>query len=416
VIRRVFPEAARAALRSLALATRAAPLVSPAGPRAIRAFALAACAALILAPAAWAAEPSPVPPAARDGHPWRVAYAQGGYYENYSRVLHAFVEALGRMGWVSLPEGYSSMRFADTRALWEWLGMNASGPYLEFVQDAFWDSGWDGSRRNALKAEAIARLRGKKDIDAVIAMGTWAGQDLANTRHHVPVLVFQSSSPVQAGIVKGAERSGIQNVFALCDPDRYKRQVRLFHGLTGFKRLGIVYENTPSGRIYAAVDDVYQAGSQLGAEVVECHAMTNIPDQAKAVGSYQECHERLAGQVDAMYLTHSKAVTPETLPGLLAPFQRAGIPTFAQMGSEAVRAGALMSMAQTDFGALGQFYARTLGKVLRGAKPGSLSQIFEDPPVIAVNLETAKIINYNPPNELLAAAELVYTTALPARP
>jgi len=38
----------------------------------------------------------------------------------------------------------------------------------------------------------IDRFNTKKDIDSVIAMGTCAGQDLANNRHNVPPVYFSA--------------------------------------------------------------------------------------------------------------------------------------------------------------------------------------------------------------------------------
>ena len=39
----------------------------------------------------------------------------------------------------------------------------------------------------------------------MIAMGTWAGQDLANGEHSVPTVVASCSDPIGSGIVKSAE-------------------------------------------------------------------------------------------------------------------------------------------------------------------------------------------------------------------
>jgi ABC-type uncharacterized transport system substrate-binding protein len=340
---------------------------------------------------------------------WRLAYVEGGPLGNYQWQLKALVLGFGRLGWAKVPAEFASMRFADEKAQWEWIGLNVESPWLEFVRDAFWSFGWDSARREAGREEAIARLAGGKDIDAVIAMGTWAGQDLANDSHQTPVFVFQASDPVSAGIVKGVAFSGRPHVFAHCDPTRYKRQVRLFHDVVKFGKLGIAYEDTPNGRLYAAVDDAREVCKALGVTLVECHALTHTPDLDQAVKSYQACHERLAGEVDAMYVTNSAAVTPKTLPGLLKPFLDAKAPTFAQMGMPAVRRGALLGMSLGDHSVMGVFAARTISQVFHGAKPGELPQVFEDQPGFALNLDTAKAIGFEPPPAFLAAAVTVRT-------
>lgn len=384
-----------------------------ASPAAVLASAALLAAALLVwpnvAPAASAAETGPI---LKNGGKWRLGYMEGGTYGNYQPALKALVGGLERLGWVQAGDAFRTTLFPDEKSMWDWLARNARSDYVEFVPDAFWTANWDARQRSRNKDEAIARLSGSRDIDAMIAMGTWAGQDLATELHSTPVIVCQTSDAVRAGIVKSARYSGRPHVFALCDPTRYRRQVSLFHDVVGFRKLGVAFEDSPSGRVYAAIDDVADVCRERGVELVACHAVTNTPDPAQAVASYRACYERLAREADAVLITHSMAVTPRTMPELFKPLLDAKIPTFAQMGSEAVRRGALMSISQTDFTALGLFYAKTLAQVLRGASPGSLPQVFEDPPVLALNLETAKRIGFNPPSDILAESREVFTSIL----
>lgn len=363
--------------------------------------------ALALPGGAWTAKTDLTVPVANAGARWRIGYMEGGTYGNYQWHLKALVLGLRQLRWVEVPDGFARMQFVDEKSMWEWLGRNATGKYLEFVQDAFWSGKWDASMRVANKEEAITRLSGRTGVDIVIAMGTWAGQDLANDSHFTPVMVLQSADPVRAGIVQSVAHSGLGHVFAHCDPARYKRQIRLFHEVVGFKKLGIAFEDTPTGRVYASIDDVLEVCGQFGVEVVQCHTVTHTPDQSRALESYRNCHERLALEVDAMYISNSAVVKPQTLPELLVPFMAARIPTFAQMGAEAVRHGVLLSSTQGDFKAIGMFYARTLSQILHGVKPGSLPQEYADVSHIAINLDTAKAIGFTPSNALLNAASTV---------
>ena len=80
-----------------------------------------------------------------------------------------------------------------------------------------------------MNEEIIDRLNRKKDIDLIIAAGTWAGQDLANDRHKTPTIVISTSNPLSSGIIKSLEDSGYDHVHARMNPYRYERQVRIFH-------------------------------------------------------------------------------------------------------------------------------------------------------------------------------------------
>jgi ABC-type uncharacterized transport system substrate-binding protein len=84
------------------------------------------------------------------------------------------------------------------------------------------------------------------------------------------------------------------------------------------------------------------------------------------------------------------------------------IPTFAQSGSHEVKYGFLMSISKANLQPLGRFHAETIAKVLNGAKPRELPQLFEGPVAIAINLKTAQIIGFDPPVDVLAVADEIY--------
>ena len=98
-----------------------------------------------------------------------------------------------------------------------------------------------------MQQTVLDRLREQQDIDLMIAAGTWAGQDLANNRHNTSTLIISASNPISAGIVKSVDDSGFDHVHARVDPDRYLRQLRVFHDLVGFRRLGIALEDSDAG-------------------------------------------------------------------------------------------------------------------------------------------------------------------------
>ena len=343
-----------------------------------------------------------------DGSRWRLGYLEGGPYFEYQLTLRAMVLSMAKLGWMvekSLP---LSDNKEDTRELWEWLAQNAESRYIEFVGDAYWSANWDEPLRTSTQERVLRRLNEKKDIDLMIAMGTWAGLDLANDRHSVSTLVMASTDPIRAGIIKSARDSGYQHLHARVDPTRYERQVRIFHDLIGFKRLGIAYEDTVAGRSYSAVKDVEKVAAERGFKIIRCHSIAHVSDTQIAYDSLVECHKKLAPGIAAMYLTIQRGLDLRNLHRLMAPLNKYGIPTFSQFGSEEVKHGVLMSIAQAGFKYVGEFYAQTIAKVLNGAKPRDLSQVFEDPPKIALNLEEARIIQWDPPMDVLSAADEIY--------
>ena len=364
------------------------------------------CAALL-----WhepAAADIPTTPRTNNGEKWRIAYYQGGNYQNYPVVLKSVTESLVALGWIDKFNWPQSLDMNDPQQMWDWLAANVNSPYIEFLKQGFFTCDWDKEKRQSVKEKAIAMIGAGKTVDLVFAMGTWAGQDLATGAQPVPTIVMSTSNPVESKIIKSSTDSGHDNVFTNVDPTRYQRQVQIFYDILRFKKLGIVYEDTVAGRSYAALDDVNKVVSQNGFEVVTCNAPFSGVSEQQAESAVLACHQKLAQQVDAFYLTVHRGVTSENLKTLLQPFYQNNIPMFSQLGGNQVRNGALMSISRAGFKYLGQFYARGIAHIFNGATPRKLSMLFEEPPRIALNLEVAKMIGFDPPLDVLAAADEIY--------
>jgi len=356
--------------------------------------------------AEWDAFPNT--PTLNHGKKWRVGYLEGGPFRNYPLVLKSTLAGLVSLGWIEPLEYPEETDPEDTTQLWQWLSKNAKSKYIDFAADGYWSCDWDPTQYKDKGENCIKRLATGKDIDLMIAMGTKAGQMLANNDHHVPTIVLSSTDPLSAGIVKSVEDSGFDHIHARLDPERHKRQIRLFHDMFGFKTLGISYENTVEGRSYAAVEDVEAVAAERGFEVVPCYSPNDVQDNSIAYKGLARCMETLAPIVDAVYLTIHTGMDITNLPNVMGPLNKYKVPTFSQGSSEEVENGVLLSISQAGFKHVGRFHAMTMAKIFNGAKPRQLDQVFEDPMRIAINLAEAQAIGYDPPIDILTAADAIY--------
>ncbi len=346
-------------------------------------------------------------PTTNGGKPWRIGYLEGGEYIYYQKIFTATVKGLMQRGWIEavpLPEQTGE----QTAALWHWLSNEASGRYIEFVADAHYSAGWEDARRKTVQQTLLTRLREQQDIDLMIAAGTWAGQDLANNRHSTSTVIISASNPLSAGIVKSADDSGFEHVHARVDPDRYTRQLRVFHDLVGFKRLGIALEDSDAGRSYAGWNEAEVLAQARGFTLVPCYTLSDISDTHKAEASVIDCFNELVNKADAIYVTTQGGITDSSLPVLISVVNRYKIPTFSQNGGREVRQGILMSISQAGHRAVGSFHAMTIGKIFNGARPNQLPQLFVEPVRMAVNLKSAELVGYQPPLLLLGASDEIY--------
>ncbi|MEJ2154603.1 MAG: ABC transporter substrate binding protein [Desulfobacteraceae bacterium] len=349
-------------------------------------------------------------PVLNKGRKWRIGYYEGGPYINYPANLKTIVAGLADLGWMA-PLSIPAMDDAsDSKAVWDVLVRNTKSKYIEFAADGYWSAHWVTETRTALKDQIIKRLNQDDSIDFMIAMGTWAGQDLANYRHTTPTMAVSVSDPVRSGMSATAEDSGIDHFHARCDPTRYIRQLRLFHRLVKFKKLGAVYENTLAGKTYAAYDDIQKVAKERGFEVVLCESPFSDVETTISTDKTIECHRQLAQKVDAVFVTVHRGIDPNRMEELLAPLIAHKIPTWSQRGPIEVKKGVLFSISRGGFKAVGRYHAEVMARIFHGEKPRRIGQIFEDPKLIAVNTETAKRIGFKIPKSILRIADEVYDT------
>ncbi|MCZ8392506.1 ABC transporter substrate-binding protein [Achromobacter xylosoxidans] len=382
-------------------------LLAPAASLAQAAAAVPTASPATAAPPAATPQVFPTKPVTRpDGRKWRVGYFESGDYSEYPRTLRVTVDGLQKLGWITVPAIPDGL---NGRQMWEYLADNVRSDTLEFVRDAWWQPGnFDAAQRPAVRESIKQRLEGRKDIDLIIAMGTWAGQDMAGLGAPVPTIVASTSDAVGARITRSPQDSGLDNLHARVQPERYQRQVRLFHEIVPFKRLGLVYEDSPEGRTYSAVEAVEQVAREQGFKVLTCNAPSNGIAPEVATRNALECYARLAPQIDAAYVTVHRGVTPTSIDTVAEILRQARVPSFSMLGSEEVKHGLLLSLAQADYSYVGLFYAETMARIFNGAKARELSQVWIDPAKIALNLQTARVIGFDPPVDILLAADEVY--------
>ena len=375
---------------------------------AVLAAVLVVAAAVPVSALAGAGDQFSTAPVLNQGKKWRCAYYEGGSYPDYQVIFLATVAGLIKRGWVEPMEFPEYTK--DHGEFWRTFSANVKSDYLDFVNDAFYSSDFKDEIRPKTRAEFHRRLQEKKDIDFIFAMGTWAGQDLAAKEVQVPTIVASTSNPIAAKIIASAEDSGWDHIHATVDPDRYERQVRLFHGMVNFKKLGVVYENSPEGRTFSAIDEVEKVAQERNFKVVACEAQFSNISKKAAEKKVVECYTQIAPQVDAVYITVHRGVTLRNLDDIMKPLNEKRLPTFSMKGSDEVQHGVLMSISQANFKYVGEFHAEVMGKIFNGAKPREIGQIWKAPPKIALNLKTAQLIGFDPPVDIIMASDEIYET------
>lgn len=341
-----------------------------------------------------------------DGTKWRIGYCESEDFITYTQTLVGIVRGLEEIGWITDLQGFDSVAASnDGGAIWNWLAEKEVSPYIEFVDDAFYNLRQPGLDREGI----ITRLQEKDDLDLMLVMGTEAGVFLSNDQHNTNIFVFAASNALRSGIIASVEDSGRDHVWAHMDQYRFARQINAFYDIVKFKKLGMVYEDSDNARIYSAVNEVEALAAEKGFEIVRYYVdePKNKEEYPEYYNKVQAAYIKLAGQVDAVYVTIA-SLESERLPKLFSPFYDNKIPIFSQLGNIEVKHGALMTVSVMDEVNLGRFGADTIGKCLKGAKPRELGQSYQVAPKIILNAEVAKVIDFMVPFELVIVIDEVF--------
>lgn len=345
-------------------------------------------------------------PITKHGAKWSIAYYETGQFTDYDKVFYAIVRHLIKINWIEkhppLPARTTS------KELWQWLSTEAKSNYLQFHPDNFYSSDWDDKIKPKFIDSLTKKLQVRGTIDFLWAAGTQSGRDFVNNKHSVPVFVFTASDPITAGLIKDENDHTISHAHVTTDPLRYKRQIYMFYMMTKFTKLGIIYEDIPNGRSYSGIKFVEEESKEAGFKVVKCHTIDETTsDQSERDASILACLNELTGKVDALYVTQQSGMNEKTVPAVIEWAKKNKILTFSQSGVDEVKQGILMSVDPMDMRLIGEFEAENMARVLNGVPVNEITQLLIDPPFAAVNMKTAKAINYSVPFYLMGIVEEV---------
>jgi len=353
-----------------------------------------------------------IAPSLNHGKKWRIAYIESGPYANYSGHLFYILKGLESRGWV---KGADKVPFAwgqlDTKSMWKYISSQKDfSDYMEFIPDGYYSLQLMAGH----ESDVLKRFTESKDADLLIVMGTTAGKLMASDSNLSTCMIFSTSNALRSGLIKTQEFSGRPRIWAHMDPYRYKQQLQVFSDIFHFKKLGVVYEDSPNGKIFAAIEDIEAVAKEKRFEIVRklVPGAKNLEDRDRFFRDLLQAHQELATKIDALYYTISpgSGLKPEHLYSALRPLYDKNIPVMSLLGDEEVRRGALLSIARANFLGMGQFGAQQMAKLLNGTSADSLPQIYSDTPTIALNIQVAKQIHYKPPFEILLVTDKVFQT------
>ena len=196
-------------------------------------------------------------------------------------------------------------------------------------------------------------------------------------------------------------------MLALVQPNKYRLEMELFHDLFDFQTVGIPFEDSETGRTMFAFNDVEAAVKARKIKLIPCNDKLISKDLDDVTKRLKKCSKKFVKErVQAVYLG-TCALSPKQKYQALEPLIAADIPVFTQCGAGDVRAGALISF-NNQSAEEGVVVANIFSKIARGFPMNKLSQRFDAPVKLVINLRTAASIGWNPSVETLLLVDEFY--------
>ncbi len=347
-------------------------------------------------------------PITNNGKKWEIAYYQGGEYSNYKAYTKQVVKELAELGWIKQFVYPKWDKDVTMETIWNWLSENIKSDYIDFKKDAFYSSNWDRELRKKNRKDIIKRLNTKKDIDLVFALGSWAGQDLANDEHHTPVIIMSVTNPVESNIIPSTEDSGRDHITTGIEPDRFLNQIRLFHDIVQFKHLGVVMEDSTNGRTFVNYNDLKTVSLEREFNIVEAYAPEEKLCADDCAEKYYQALKSIVDKVDAVWIGPHEGSQPKYIVEIADLLIKKKIPSWSQMDNGQVEKGILFSISPDDFETVALFEAKKIARILRGEKPRDLPLRFSSRMGLSLNMDTATKIGFIIPKGVISVADKIY--------
>ena len=323
------------------------------------------------------------PPAHPPARPKVAAYFEAGPYWEFSLLQKEITKALQQRG---------------------------VGQYIVFPNEFHISPGWNAPD-SVYRAEA-RKLMDNPAIDVIISMGTEATKALLlENNGKTPIMSVDVADPAGAGIVDPVTGKGAANLTIRYTKNKWFKVFALFHEALPFRRLGIMYHDSPEGLSYSNVREAREVARERGFNLVEYPFL----DKAESLESCTKGVSRLMQQgVDAFYISALNCFdwTQANPQQIFDVLNAAKIKTFARDGSVHVSKGALMGLSTLDYVPLGKFYADHMAAKLGLLPPNTQLEEAAYTPKIALNLVTAQKMGMDLPLVLLISADELFDATL----
>ncbi len=280
--------------------------------------------------------------------------------------------------------------------------LNAGEFNIVFPKDKIRHGNWQATEINSQLTDLLA----DPTIDLIIANGLVSSHQASRIKN--------LNKPVIAPIVADRELqelpyqtpgvSGKRNYVYISDNRTVGDDLRNFYELVEFKNLGIVVDKLFLDSLPQLTGVTREVQSELRFDI------TLIP----VVNNLDEAIVEMSPSIDAIYVPPLLRFNDEDFKRFAQGLISKKIPSYSLTGRNELRMGILATSSGRDLDTLR--YARRIAllsqSILIGTNAANLAVALEQPEKLAINMHTAKAIDFSPKWELLEVTDLLFRESM----
>ena len=346
--------------------------------------------------------------------PMRLAVVQRGRYGEFQTVMRALLDKLYHDGYLKMNTALHESAFAfDDPDTWKRLSEGSRGGCVELISDGLYTGSWEsGEIWDQVSGELKRRIASDHDVDMVLGLGLAAGVKFADPSLGIPVMIAYASSPEDAGIIGPGEFSDKPGIHVQKYPRRTAMAMRSYYSIFSFKKLGMMADVDETIRKMQSYEVIRKVGREEGFEVVPCFGSFQDKTDNKNIREFERCRAELLDKgIDALYMPVFDGLEEERFFSYIQPFVENDVIIMgdgATSGAKRVEKGVLVSLVEVGLEESGRFEADVMEHIIDGVPPDKISQYYNTNMAFALNLKTARLVNWKPSFEFLMLVEYLF--------
>ena len=341
---------------------------------------------------------------------YRLAIIQKGPHERFKIMIRAHLIKLWEDGYMDLPVSLASGFDYDDPEIWGKIADASAGSCVQLIKDGYYSSDWNENEWEKVHASLRKRILEERDVDILLGMGVAAGLQFADSSLGIPVMIVDPSSPEAAGIIGPGKFSNKSNVHVQKYPKRELMTLSSFYEIFGFKDLGIIVDSDPDMQNAQSFSLIKKIASELGINLHYCVGSIHDSDNPESRREFLRCRDEIKDKIDAIYLPLFNGIPDKNFFSYIRPLVEKDIIVISSNRIMEVKKGSLITLVEDGIEESGRFEADVMEKIIDGVKPEMINQNFNTNLSFALNMKTAKLVNWKPSFELLMSVAYLFDT------